>query len=323
MLTTALLLIALQFPAGVAEPVPVAPESPLPQYAFEAPVRGPLSSVGSSTVGFIMSETSAAFGALHPDVAFSIEGAGSGTAPPALTGGRAALAPMSRRMRDGERAAFEARFGCPPTAVPVAIDAVAVFVHRDNPIAGLTLDELDRALGTAPDAGTPAVTWGDLGLTGDWAGEPIVPFGLPDNYGVHSILRREVLGGDPFRSDLRMQYGSSLVAQEVGAERGGIGFTSLFFDTARTRPLPLGRTGGVGGVPAEPTRANILSGRYPLGRTLWVYVNKAPDRPLPPQVAEFLRFVLSAQGQRVIADAGYYPLPADLAAEARTSLGLN
>lgn len=315
MSTLHLLALAVPFAAccaALAGPESVDPT--LPRYeAPDAELTGDINSVGSSTVGNLLTRWSEAFRAAHPDVDIALAGAGSGTAPPALISGAADLAPMSRPMRDVEIAAFREAFGYEPTSVTVAIDALAIFVNVDNPIESLSMQEIDAIFSAdRKRGGEPIETWGDLGLKGEWAEEPIIVYGLRESTGGYALFNELVLQGGAFRSDLSVQPGSSAIVNGVGAFPHAIGYASQFFQTRSTRAVPIRDESGV--LHAPDAKA-CEHGKYPLARELFIYVNKAPGKPLEPAVEAFLSFILSYEGQLIAAEDGNFPLSALLAAE--------
>jgi phosphate transport system substrate-binding protein len=233
-------------------------------------------------------------------------------APPALTAGAAQLAPMSRPMNDKERAAFQAKFGYPPTELRVAIDAMVVYVEKSNPIAqrGLTLQELDATFSRERRrGGAPARTWGDLGMTGEWAARPIALYGVPAGRAPHIMFSEMVLQGGGLSASMHTEPTNSSVIQAIAADPAGFGYDSIFYSTRRTRPLPIRNDDD--GTLVLPTLANCRNGAYPLARSLYIYVNKAPGRPLDALTWQFMSFVLSREGQQIAANGGNYPLDPD------------
>jgi phosphate transport system substrate-binding protein len=312
------LCVALLWPLSANTVAAVDPG--LPEYERASGVAGALSSAGSDTLANLMSLWAEAFKRNYPNVLVQVQAAGSATAPPALTQGTASLGPMSREMKDAERAAFESRFGYPPTAIPVAIDAVAVFVHRDNPVAGLTIEQVDAIFSATRRCGLdrPLRFWGELGLEGPWAERHIQLFGRNSVSGTYGFFKREVLCNGDFSSRVNEQPGSSSVVQAVATALNGIGYSALGFRTASVRTVPLApRPGQPYVMPSEKTATN---GEYPLARFMYIYVNKLPGKPLPPLEREFLTMVLSREGQEAVVKDGYTPLPAGLAAQAREAL---
>lgn len=293
----------------------------LPPYEPVSGLVGSLGSAGSDTLANLMSLWARAFGAYHPAVALEVQASGSATAPPALAEGTAELGPMSRAMTAREVDAFRKRFGYPPTAVPVAVDAVAVFVHQDNPLRALSLAELDAVFSITRRCGAPRrfTHWGDLELGGSWRHRPIVAYGRNTASGTHSYFRSEVLCQGDFHPLVNELPGSASVVQAVGASTAAIGYSSLGYESAGVRPLAI--SDGTGPAVA-PTAATAGSGRYPLARYLYTYVNRPPGQPLQGLVREFFRFVYSREGQRLVLQDGYVPLSATLITEQREALGL-
>ena len=282
----------------------------IPSYHKAPGVAGNLSSVGSDTLANLMTLWAEEFKRLYPNVNIQIQAAGSSTAPPALTEGTANLGPMSRKMKPREIEAFERRHGYKPTAIPVAIDALAVFVHKDNPIKGLTIPQVDAIFSSTRKCGAPADarTWGDLGLTGAWARRDIQLFGRNSVSGTYGYFKKKALCKGDYKPTVNEQPGSASVVQSVTASLNGIGYSGIGYRTTGVRAVPLAKKPGQPFVAATPE--NAVNGTYPLARFLWVYVNKAPNRPLDPMVLEFLRMINSQQGQAVVVKDGYIPLPA-------------
>jgi len=273
-------------------------------------VAGNLSSVGSDTLANLMTLWAEEFKRNYPNVNIQIQAAGSSTAPPAITEGTANLGPMSRMMKDKELEAFEKRFGYKPTAVPVAIDALAVFVHKDNPIEGLTIAEVDAIFSSTRTCGhrDDVTRWGDLGLAGAWSPRSIQLYGRNSVSGTYGYFKSKALCKGDFRNNVNEQPGSASVVQSVSSSLNGIGYSGIGYTTSSVRSVPLARRPGDDLV--EATSESAVSGEYPLARFLYVYVNKEPNKPLPPLTREFLRLVLSRQGQEVVVKDGYIPLPA-------------
>jgi phosphate transport system substrate-binding protein len=258
------------------------------------------------------------FRANYPNVNIQIEGKGSSTAPPALIEGTAQLGPMSRPMKSKELDEFEKKYGYQPTEIKVAIDALAVFVHKDNPIEGLTLAQVDSIFSsTYKRGGKPASTWGDVGLTGAWANRPISLFGRNSASGTYGMFKEHVLNGGDFSNQVKEQPGSSSVVQGVASDLSGIGYSGIGYQTSGVKALPLGEA--VGSL-YEPSLENSLAGDYPLARFLYIYINKKPHEALDKLTFEFIKFVLSKAGQRIVVKDGYYPLPAEVVKETVGSL---
>jgi phosphate transport system substrate-binding protein len=294
----------------------------LKDYQKASGVSGNLSSIGSDTLNNLMTLWAEDFKKLYPNVNIQIQGAGSSTAPPALTEGTANVGPMSRQMKDEEIQAFEGKHGYKPTAVPVAVDALAVYVHKDNPIAGMSMAQVDAVFSATRKCGhdKDAVTWGDLGLTGEWAGSPIQLFGRNSVSGTYGYFKEHALCKGDFKDSVNEQPGSASVVQGVTKSLNGIGYSGIGYKTSGVRAVPLAKEGTDF---VEASADNALSGKYPLSRFLYIYVNKAPNAPLPPLELEFMKMVLSKMGQDDTIKDGYIPLPASVSDKAMAMIGAN
>jgi phosphate transport system substrate-binding protein len=271
-------------------------------------VDGSLNSIGSDTLNNLMTYWAEAFAKTYPNVKIQVEGKGSATAPPALTAGTAQLGPMSRKMKPEEEDAFEKKHGFKPTRISVALDCLAVYVHKDNPIEGLTLAQLDCIFSKTRKSGFADIsTWGDVGLTGDWATMPMSLYGRNSASGTYAYFKEHVLQKGDYKDTVKEQPGSAAVVNGVAADRAGIGYSGIGYRTSEVRAVPLAKDGK--SAPVEPTFANALKGTYPLGRTLYIYVAKKPNEPMPKLIEEFLKFVLSNEGQQVVIKDGYGVLP--------------
>lgn len=287
-----------------AETIPIDPK--LQPYKKIQGVSGNLSTVGSDTLNNLMTLWAEKFKGFYPNVNIQVEGKGSSTAPPALISATAQLGPMSRTMKRKEVDAFEKKFGYKPTPVRVAVDALAVFVHRDNPIKGMSLDQVDAIFSKSRRRGHKAVeNWGQLGLTGNWANRPVSIYGRNSASGTYGFFKKLVLKKGDYKDETKEQPGSASVVQSVSVDRFGVGYSGIGYKTPGVRALPLAEK-GTGYV--APTAANALTGEYPLARFLYVYVNKAPGKPLDPLTQQFLRMVLSKEGQQVVVKGGYFPI---------------
>ncbi|PPD34309.1 MAG: phosphate-binding protein [Methylomonas sp.] len=295
---------------------PTAVDPALPDYAPASGVSGNISSVGSDTLANLMTLWAEEFGKAYPNVNIQIQAAGSSTAPPALTEGTSNLGPMSRKMKDNELDDFESKYGYKPTAIPVAIDALAVFVHKDNPIKALSIPQVDAILSSTRKCGhaTDITTWGEVGLTGGWAGKPIQLYGRNSVSGTYGFFKDEALCKGDFKNNVNEQPGSASVVQAVTTSSNGIGYSGIGYSTSGVKAVPLAAKEGAPFV--EANAENAISGAYPLSRFLYVYVNKKPNEPLAPLEKEFIKMVLSKTGQQVVVKDGYIPMPAKVAEKA-------
>lgn len=289
-------------------------DSGLSPYHTVGGVSGSLTSAGSDTMNNLMTGWGEGFRRAYPGVRLQVEGKGSSTAVAALLAGTAQFGPMSRPMRGSEIDQFEQRHGYAPTEVRVAYDAIAVFVHRDNPLQGLTLAQLDAVFGKMRRRGHPAVTtWGDLGLGGAWARRPVSLFGRNSASGTYGFFKEHVLENGDFKDTLQEQPGSGSVVQGVAGDRFAVGFAGIGYRTPDVRMVPLAVDGGARF--SAGAHADVASGAYPLSRYLLLYLNKPPGKPLPPLTLEFMRFVFSREGQAAVVEDGYLPLVAPVARE--------
>lgn len=282
-------------------------DASLPDYKAAAGVSGNFSSVGSDTLNNLMTLWAEEFKRLYPNVNIQIQGAGSSTAPPALTEGTANFGPMSRLMKDQEVQAFEKKYGYKPTAIGVAIDALAVFVNKDNPIKGLTIKQVDSIFSATQKCGGSNITrWGDAGLDGDWKSKPIQLYGRNSVSGTYGYFKENALCKGDYKNNVNEQPGSASVVQSVSTGLNAVGYSGIGYRTSSVRAVPLSKDGKEF---EEASEENALSGKYPLARVLYVYVNKAPNKPLSPMEKEFFKMVLSKRGQAVVEKDGYIPLP--------------
>lgn len=281
----------------------------LPEYQKASGISGNLSSVGSDTLANLMTLWAEEFNRQYPNVNVQIQAAGSSTAPPALTEGTSNLGPMSREMTDNEVEAFESKYGYKPTAIPVAIDALAVLVNKDNPVKGLTIEQVDGIFSSTRKCGgdSDIETWGDAGVAA-WGAKSIQLYGRNSVSGTYGYFKEHALCKGDFKSNVNEQPGSASVVQSVTSSVNGIGYSGMGYSTSGVKMVPLAKKGSTNFI--EPTPENAINGTYPLTRYLYVYVNKKPNQALSPLDGEFIKLVLSKTGQQVVIKDGYIPLPA-------------
>ncbi|WP_394752815.1 PstS family phosphate ABC transporter substrate-binding protein [Crenothrix sp.] len=284
-------------------------DADLPEYQPASGISGNLSSVGSDTLANLMSLWAEDFNRAYPNVNIQIQAAGSSTAPPALTEGTSNLGPMSREMKDDEIEAFEGKNGYKPTAIPVAVDALAVMVNKDNPVKGLTMEQVDGIFSSTNKCGGAASieTWGDAGVAA-WGAKSIQLYGRNSVSGTYGYFKEHALCKGDFKSNVNEQPGSASVVQSVTESVNGIGYSGMGYTTSGIKMVPLAKKGSTSFVEATPE--NALNGTYPLTRYLYIYVNKKPNQPLAPLELEFIKMVLSKTGQQSVIKDGYIPLPA-------------
>ena len=293
----------------------------LPVYNKVSGVSGNLSSVGSDTLANLMTLWAEEFKRNYPNVNIQIQAAGSSTAPPALIEGTSNIGPMSRMMKDKELAAFETKYGYKPTAVPVAIDALAVFVNKDNPVEGLKIADVDAIFSATRKCGGEAdiVNWGQVGVAGALAQRDMQIYGRNSVSGTYGYFKSKALCKGDFKNSVNEQPGSASVVQSVATSLNGIGYSGIGYKTSSVRAVPLSKKGGAF---IEATPDNATNGTYPLARFLYVYVNKAPNKNLSPLEREFVKLVMSKVGQEVVVKDGYIPLPLKVVTKTLNSLGM-
>jgi phosphate transport system substrate-binding protein len=278
-------------------------------YEKVSSLSGNLNSVGSDTLNNLMTYWGESFQKLYPNVKIQVKGEGSATAPPALAEGVAQLGPMSRAMKDAELEAFEKKHGFKPLKIVVALDCLAVFVHKDNPVKGLTLQQVDGIFSQTRKGGDKNITtWGGAGMTGTWEKLPISLYGRNSVSGTYAFFKEKALFGGDFKDSVKEQPGSAGVINGIAGDKSAIGYSGIGYLTADVRVIPLAKKADSPLV--EPTFENALAGKYPLGRALYIYVAKKPKEPLSPNVKEFLKFVLSKEGQQIVEKDHFGPLPA-------------
>ncbi|MCV6637754.1 MAG: phosphate ABC transporter substrate-binding protein PstS family protein [Thiotrichaceae bacterium] len=285
-------------------------DSSLPDYTKVSGISGNLSSIGSDTLANLMTMWAEEFKKQYPSVNIQIQAAGSSTAPPGLTEGTSNFGPMSRKMKDKEKQAFEEKFGYPPTALRVAIDQVAVYVNKDNPIEGLTIPQVDAIFSETRKCGgkSDIKTWGDVGLTGEWANKPIQLYGRNSVSGTYGYFKKHALCKGDYKKTVNEQPGSASVVQSISSSLNGIGYSGIGYKTSGVKTIALAKKEGMPFIPA--TEEMAINGKFPLSRFLYVYVNKKPNESLPPLEKEFVKLIVSKIGQEIVVKDGYVPLPA-------------
>jgi phosphate transport system substrate-binding protein len=302
------LLLGMVFLLGAVPVAAIEVDAGLPEYRAVSGVSGSLKSMGSDTLNNLMTLWAEGFNSVYPAVKIEIEGKGSSTAPPALVAGTAHFGPMSRPMRGAEVDHFERRHGYKPMAIRGAIDALGVYVHKDNPIECLSLQQIDAIFSKTRLGGMDREirTWGDVGLDGDWARQPISLYGRNSASGTYGYFKEVALFNGDFKDSVKEQPGSSTVVQGVASDRYGIGYSGVGYKTADVRSVPV--SARTGETCYDLTPESTYAGDYPIARFLYIYVNKNPNQRLDPMRAEFIRFVYSQQGQSAVIRDGYYPV---------------
>ncbi len=288
----------------------------IPDYKKVSGVSGNLTSIGSDTLANLMTLWAEEYKRLYPNVNIQIQASGSSTAPPALTEGTSTIGPMSRKMKSKELAAFEDKYSYKPTAIPVAIDALAVYVNKDNPIKGITLVQLDAIFSSTRKCGNKKniTQWSDMGLTGSWTSKGMQLYGRNSVSGTYGYFKKTALCQGDYKNNVNEQPGSASVVQSIATSINGIGYSGFGYKTSGVKTVPLSKKEGRPFVLASLATAS--SGQYPLSRYLYVYVNKKPNQSLPLLEKEFIKMILSQQGQNVVLKDGYVPLPAKVLSNA-------
>ena len=297
--------------ATIAMASPLKVDVNLADYVKVQGVAGNLNSVGSDTLNNMMTFWAEGFRKKYPNVNIQIEGKGSSTAPPALIEGTSQLGPMSRKMKKKEVQKFESKYGFKPTTIGVALDSLAVFINKDNPINGLSLQDVDAIFSKNQKGGLPnATTWGQVDLTGEWANKPISLYGRNSASGTYGYFKKKALFKGDYKDSVKEQPGSASVVLGVTEDKAGIGYSGIGYKTSGVKAIALSKKKGE--TQYEPNYANVMNGKYPLGRMLYINVVKEPNKPMPTLVKEFLKFALSKEGQEIVIKDGYLPLTADL-----------
>lgn len=319
-LATLALLLPLA-PAVAAQTVKVDPK--IPEYKSVTGVSGNIKSVGSNTLDKVMGLWAEGFKKSYPAVTVEVEGKGSGTAPTALIDGTSTFGPMSREMKQKESEDFEKKFGYKPTRIAVAVDTLAIFVHKDNPLKSLTMQQADAIFSKGRKGGAErdVVKWGDLGLTGEWADKPLSLYGRDSASGTYGFFKEHVLVNGDYKDTVKEQSGASSVVQAIATDKYAIGYSGIGVKTADVRALSISKDSKSEAI--EPNVDTAYAGTYPLTRLLYVYMNLKPQTQLDPLRREFVRYVLSQQGQQDVVRDGFFPLTARLVTEGLKAVGLD
>ena len=317
------LVLTLLSAAAVARAQVIEVDDKLPVYErVDGSLRGNLSSIGSDTMNNLMTLWGEGFRKHYPGVRIQVEGKGSSTAPPALIEGTAQFGPMSREMKPTEVDAFEKKYGFKPTRLRTSLDALAVFVHKDNPIQSMSLAEVDAVFSKTRKRGhgSDLLTWGELGLEGAWARKPISLYGRNSASGTYGFFKSQALKKGDYKDTVKEQPGSASVVQGITEDMAGIGYSGIGYRTSGVKIVSLSEKQGETAVAGS--YENVVNGAYPLGRFLNLYIVQEPGKPLDPIVREFVRFIFSKEGQEIVVKDGYYPLTAKLCAEELQQIGV-
>lgn len=287
----------------------------IPKYKKVMGISGNANSIGSDSMNNLMTLWLEEFKKIYPPVNIQIEGKGSSTAPPALVEGTAQFGPMSRAMKAKEIDGFESKYGFKPTAIRTSLDALAVFVHKDNPLNCLSLDEVDAVFSKTRkrNHSNDVTVWSQLGLSGEWSNKPVSIFGRNSASGTYGFFKDHVLDKGDFKDNVKEQPGSASVVQGITEDKFAIGYSGIGYKTSGVKTLALSEKKG--GTCFDGSYENVISNQYPLSRYLFIYIVKHPTKPLDPLVKEFLKFVLSYEGQQIVIKDGYLPLTPEIVME--------
>jgi len=308
----------------------------LAPYSPQAQVSGALKIQGSDTMSSLMTRLAAEFQRRQPQVTISVKGGGSTKAvseflePPSIPAkivlkeerpNHVLLLATSRVLLDSEIKQFTAQHGYEPLAIPVAVDAVALYVHKDNPLPGLTLDQVDAIFSTTRKRGhkTEIKQWGQLGLGNGWEKAEIQLYGRDQKSGTRAFFQEHVLAGGEFAQKLQEQPGAASVILSLSRDQLGIGYSGFGLQASAVRMVPLAENEGMPFITASS--ATVADQTYPLHRILYVYLDKSPKSPLPPAAQEFLVFITSREGQEAVVRAGFFPLPMNQVTKSFVSFG--
>lgn len=285
-------------------------------------LSGTLSSTGSDTLHNMMMLWRREFVASYPQSNIQIQSSGSATAPVALLEGTASFGPMSRPMLSAEQQRFRHKFGYDAYAVPVAIDMLAIYVHQDNPLQQISMAELEAIYSQHRRCSYHSTVklWGELGLRGVWQARPVAAYGRNPASGTYAFFRQRALCNDDFQNQVQQLPGAAAVVRAVSLSINGLGYSGFGQQIAGVKMLAVSKEPGTPAL--VPSAEHALSGAYPLARLLFIYLNKAPEQPLPQAEREFIRFILSAKGQQLLLNDGLVPIPAELRMQVSQELGL-
>ncbi|MCP5021118.1 MAG: phosphate ABC transporter substrate-binding protein [bacterium] len=294
----------------------------LPDYKPTTGVAGNIYSIGSDTMNNLMALWAESFKKHYGQVQVEITGKGSSTAPPALIRGQSTFGPMSRMMKAEEVDAFKKEFGYEPTPIPTSIDMLAVYVHKDNPIKSMTLQQVDAIFSKTRKGGlaNDITTWGQLGLEGEWADKPISIYGRNSSSGTYGFFKKKALFKGDYKDSVKEQPGSASVVQGIARDKYAIGYSGIGYKTADVKAVALATDAEAKAIGATPK--NAYTNEYPLARFLYIYINKDPKKDLDPLRREFLLYMYSKQGQGKVLEDGYFPVTAKIAAQTLERVGL-
>jgi phosphate transport system substrate-binding protein len=301
-------------------------DSSIANYLPKPGVSGAIVIAGSDTMQPIIVKAAAAFRLFQSGIKIAVQGGGSdaalrqfiqdqstirrGDANPRghQVSGSVDLLASSRPLTSEERQDFKARYGFEPTEIPIALDAIAIYVNHQNPLLSLTLEQVDALFSDSRKRGASEdiTTWGQLGLQGDWKHQPVRLYGRDKRSGTRTLFIHTALLDGTLKPHVKEEPGPAMEILDISRDQLGIGYAGIGFQASTVRILPIApRTGDTPIVPSAETAAD---GSYPMTRSLYLYAKRTAKGDLEPAVAEFLHFMNSREGQDMIARAGVYPL---------------
>jgi len=300
-------------PAYVPQPVSIDPHA-----SYLTPGAGAVRINGAEHVDYIVERFNALYSKTHPGTTFAVDLKGTSSAAPLLTFGKTLFAAMGRAMNPIEAVPYKKIVGRDVLEIRVAhtsddvalhlATSLAVYVNRANPLTQLSGRQIARMLSIGNPDGDLS-TWGQLGLTGAWAKRPIHPYGTPSYSGFGDYMQDEHLAHRALALRHEELGNTEAILQQVGIDPAGIGVAAIGLENAHLRQLAIV---GADGKVTTGTTAEVTGRTYPYGRALYFYVRRLPGQPVDPLVKEYLRLVLSRDGQAIIAiqPKGYLPLTA-------------
>lgn len=306
----------------------------LKPYQPEHKVSGTIRNWGNNYIPELMKDWEEGFQKYQPDVKFETHLPGTETGMAGVYGQIADLGFIGREVYSEEHNAFVGVFGYEPTVIEISSGSYAtphrtfslqVFVHNDTPLAKLTLTQLNRIFGCGCNekGHGPIRSWGQLGLTGEWADKPIHVYGYNFDTGMAGYFKKVVLSSSSkWNSELKdfdngrdangeVINAGVYVLRALAADPYGIAYANVMYGDANVKALPLARTES--GPYIEPTKENVWRRAYPITRYTTVVLNRPPGKPVDPKIKEFLRYILSRDGMAaVVRDGAYLPLTEDL-----------
>jgi len=284
----------------------------IPKYTPAQTITEGVNIVGADSLGDSATEWDSGFRRFHPQSQVSFDPQVSGIAIQALLKGTSPVILTGRDMTTEEMTAFQTTNGYLPTRIPICLDAVIVFVNKGNPINELSLDQLDAIYSSTRLTGTKLTgdNWGEFGARGDWKGRAISPYSREEGAAIRSFFQTSVLRkGGRFKDAVQIRLDGMAMAEAVVTDPKGIGFHSMQSWFASAKVIAIASQDGQKAEP--PTQEAVSAGRYPLVRSFYIIMNKAPGKPMAPAYQEFAKYLLSSDGQNVIADTGFIPAPPD------------